>query len=122
MFRNPQTQPNGLEKVYLGEFEQDPSADYIVDVVKKFNYDVDLLDLEVGNIRKLQQEMAILAGRGLLDGYLYGGVCGSMPPEEECDALIIDTMFVTDENLPQTPPDPPNMILYNPCEPYITPP
>jgi hypothetical protein len=95
MFRNPQTLTNGLEKVYKGEFEQDPAADYLVEVVDKYNYNAEIIDDSLGEVAALQAQLAILSSLGILDGFLNGGVCGPRPIEEVETTQTISRLYVT---------------------------
>jgi hypothetical protein len=122
MFRNPLTQENGLEKVYKGEFEQDPSADFLLDVVDKCNHNVDILDEGLGAVAVLQAQLAKISAKGLLDGYLNGGVCGIVSQtKEECE-LTISRMYVTPIDFSGDPPTiaPPTAVTSEECpEPFM---
>jgi hypothetical protein len=131
MFRNPLTQLNGLEKIYKGEFEQDPSADYVIDIVDKFNHNVGVVDTTVGKVLNMEQLMLYLRAKGLFDGFLHGGSIG---PKETTStvassitqpAVRITDLFVTPMSLPGAPPLPeiPSHPTFNfdPINPTILP-
>jgi hypothetical protein len=84
-----------LELVYKGEFEQDPASDFVVDFVDKHNHNMEHLDNALGDIAVLRAEMAILAARGLLSGFVNGGLAGTPPSVEEENPLSISKMYVT---------------------------
>lgn len=73
-FRNDFPTSRGLQKVYTGAFEQDPEADYIVDLAKKLNFDMDQLDSDLVELDVTKAQALAASERGLVDGFLNGGV------------------------------------------------
>lgn len=65
--------PNSLETAELGSFEEDPSADTLLEFAQKFNTNTELLDPVVGTVTELDQNMDGVEAKGLLSGSLYGG-------------------------------------------------
>lgn len=66
--------PNELQTLFAGEFEEDPSADTLEDLATKFNQNMELLDVALGTVRELDENMDSVEAKGLTVGVLYGGV------------------------------------------------
>jgi hypothetical protein len=66
--------PEYLQKVYFGEFVEDPEADNVIDLSTKFNQNVDILNEALEAVSLLVVRMKSLVDRGLVDGYVNGGV------------------------------------------------
>lgn len=65
--------PEYLQKVYFGEFVEDPEADDVIDLAEKFNDNVDILNEALSVVSLLKTRMQSLVDRGLVDGYVNGG-------------------------------------------------
>lgn len=73
-FRNDIPTFLGFQKVYTGAFEQDPEADYIVELAQKLNLNIDLLDSRLQEL-EITEDYALQAKQhGLVDGFLNGGL------------------------------------------------
>ena len=68
------TTSNNLELVNLGGYVGDPSSDDVIDLAKKFNANLEILDPVITQVNTLETELNILIGRGGVDGFLNGGI------------------------------------------------
>lgn len=73
-FRNDLPTSLGFQKIYTGAFEQDPEADYIVELAQKLNLDIDLLNSRLVELEVTELYALAAKERGLVDGFLNGGL------------------------------------------------
>lgn len=74
---NPETTTAvGLKLAVMGDFEDDPSADTLMDFGDKYNYNMQLLDDTVDKATNAFRNMEQVERSGVLKGIMYGGRLG----------------------------------------------
>jgi hypothetical protein len=66
----------GLKLAMLGDFDDDPSADTLLEFGDKYNFNMKMLDQTVNQARNAFENMEQVERAGVLKGVLYGGKLG----------------------------------------------